>query len=69
MGLRREVVKVKLTFIDVESDKAEGTLVDAAIHADIGALHEAHVNIEEQTARSGALDLGSANEAIEVGHR
>jgi hypothetical protein len=27
------------------------------------------VNIEEQTARSGVLDLSGADEAIEVGHR
>lgn len=70
VDLRREVLKVELTFVDVQSDKAECALVNQPIDADIDALHEAHIHVEEQPARaiarSSSLDLGGADEAVEV---
>lgn len=67
VDLRREVGEVKLTLKDIQSDKAEGVVMDLAVYTDIFALHEAHVGIEEQAIGPGALDLGRADEAIEVG--
>lgn len=67
VNLGREVGEVKLTSIDIQSDKAERIMVDSAIHPDIGALHEAHVDIEEQAVRAGSLELCSADESVEIG--
>lgn len=64
-----EIREVKLTFKDIQSDEAEGIVVDFAIYPNICALHEAHVYIEEQAARPGTLNLGRADEAVEVGDR
>lgn len=66
VDLCREVVKVKLTFVDIQSDKAECVVMHHSIHADIRALHEPHIDVKEQSTGSGALNLGSADEAIEV---
>lgn len=66
VDLRREIRKVKLTFVDVQSDKGKGTLMHTAIDADIYPLHESHVYVEEQTTCSGTLDFGGADESIEV---
>lgn len=67
MDLRREGIEVKLTYKDIQSDKAECVVMDLPIYANIRALHEPHVRIEEQTIRSRALDLGGGDEAIKVG--
>lgn len=67
VDLRREGIEVKLTYIDIQSDKAEGVVMDLAIYANIRALHEPHVCVEEQTAGSCSLDLGGGDEAVEVG--
>ncbi|HKT40188.1 MAG TPA: hypothetical protein VJR48_17585 [Ktedonobacterales bacterium] len=67
VDLRREGIEVKLTYIDIQSDKAECVVMDLAIYANIRALHEPHVHIEEQTAGSCTLDFGGGDEAIEVG--
>jgi len=67
VDLRREGIEVKLTYKDIQSDKAEGVVMDSAIYANIRALHEPHVRIEEQTTRSRTLDFGGGDEAIEVG--
>ena len=67
VNLRREGIEVKLTYKDIQSDKAERVVMDLAIYANIRALHEPHVRIEEQTAGSRALDLGGGDETVEVG--
>lgn len=67
VDLRREGVEVKLTYKDIQSDKAERVVVDLPIDANIRTLHEPHVRIEEQTARSRTLDFGSGDEAVKVG--
>lgn len=66
VDLCREVVEVKLTYIDIQSDKAEGVVMRLPVYADIRALHEPHIYVEEQAVGSRALDFGGANEAIEV---
>lgn len=65
--LRCEVGEVKLTSVQIQSDKAEGALVYSAVYANIDALHEAHVDIEQQTSGSSALNLGGADEPVEIG--
>jgi hypothetical protein len=42
------MVGVNLTFIKVQSDEAERTVVALAVFADVNALHEAHVGLEEK---------------------
>ncbi len=66
VDLRREGIEVKLTYKDIQSDKAEGVVMHLPIDADIRALHEPHVRIEEQTIGSGTLDFGGGDEAVEV---
>ena len=67
VDLRREGIEVKLTYKDIQSDKAEGVVMDLPIDANVRALHEPHVRVEEQTVGSCALDFGGGDEAIEVG--
>lgn len=63
---------------EIQSYKAECAVVMLPVHADILALHKTHVNVEGNVAcfagrgvrsRSGARDLGDANEAVEIGDR
>ena len=67
VNLRREGVEVKLTYKDIQSDKAECVVMDLPIHANIRPLHEPHVRIEEQPTRSRTLDFGGGDEAVKVG--
>src|SRR5207248_1361492 len=76
MGLSREVDKVKLTLKGVHSDLGKGAVVESSIHSSVDPLHEAEVRIEEERRcgtrrgvcrRPGALDLGDADEAVEIG--
>lgn len=67
VDLRREGIEVKLTYKDIQSDKAECVVMDLAIDANIRALHEPHVRVEEQTAGSCTLDFGGGDETVEVG--
>jgi hypothetical protein len=67
VDLRREGIEVKLTYKDIQSDKAEGVVMDLPIDANIRALHEPHVRVEKQTARSCTLDFGGGDETVEVG--
>jgi hypothetical protein len=46
MDLCREVGEVKLTLVDIQSDKSECIPLDLTIHPDICSLHEAHVDVE-----------------------
>ena len=41
------MVEVYLTFIKVQSDEAERAVMAVAVFADVEALHEAHVGLEE----------------------
>lgn len=67
VDLRREGIEVKLTYKDIQSDKAERVVVDLPIHANVCTLHEPHVGIEEQPTRSCTLDFGGGDEAVKVG--
>ena len=70
--LGREVREVKLTSVEVQSDKAKGAVVVLPIHTDILTAHEAHIGVEEEGAgpRPGAcprpLHVGHADEAVEI---
>jgi hypothetical protein len=70
--LGREVREVILTSVEVQSDKAEGTLVMLPIHTDVLTSHEAHVGVEEKGAGTWSsayprpLNIGYAHKAIEI---
>jgi len=68
VDLRGEGIEVKLTYKDVQSDKAERVVMDLPIDANVRALHEPHVRVEEQTTRPCALDFGGGDETVEVGN-
>jgi hypothetical protein len=71
--LSREVYKVKLTLIGVESDEREGAEVETLVHAPVHALHEAQVSVPEKgvaaTIFPRTFEVGHADEADEVGDR
>jgi hypothetical protein len=71
MDLSRAVDKVELTLKDVESDEADGALVELAVHPLVHALHEAYVRIPEERIAGpiapGTLIAGDADETVEVG--
>jgi hypothetical protein len=48
MNLGGEIREVELTSVQVKSNKPERRLVNFAVQADIGALHEPHVGVEQQ---------------------
>lgn len=53
----------------VQSDEPEGMLVDLPIDADILPLHKPHIRVEDLTASHLALNLGRAQQTVEVGNR
>src|SRR5207245_5052014 len=77
MDLGGEVGEVILTSVQVQSNKAESSLVNSAVLADVDAAHEPHVGVEQQGldttvwvgSRACALHVGDADEAVEVGQR
>jgi hypothetical protein len=48
VNLGGEVCEVKLTSVEVQSNEAERPSVNAAILADIDALHKAHIGVEKE---------------------
>ncbi len=50
------VLKVNLTFVDIESDESEGAAMLLAVGADIDPLHETHFRAPEE-AGGGARFL------------
>ena len=48
MDLGREILEVKLTSVEVQSNEAERPLVDRTVDSDVDTAHEAHVSVEEQ---------------------
>jgi len=70
------VRRVNLTLVDIQSNESECPPVATPVERDEGALHEAHVHVEEERgflarlricARPGAGDVGEADGAFEVG--
>jgi hypothetical protein len=70
------MIEVNLTVVQVESDEAKGAVLPATVCADVFALHEAHVGLEEQVhflagvrvpADAGAEDPHIADVAVEIG--
>jgi hypothetical protein len=48
VNLGGEVCEVKLTSVEVQSNETERPPVNGAILADIDALHEAHIGVEQE---------------------
>ena len=55
MDLIRKGCQVRLTWIEVESDFDESTLVQIAVQPPVGPLHEAHVRVEEKSVAMAVL--------------
>src|SRR5438309_3679007 len=72
--LGRETVEVVPTSIEVQSNEAEGSLMDRSILTHVNAAHEPHVGVEQKGfCRSvgvrrgpGALDVGDSHKTVEV---
>src|SRR5713226_9207142 len=63
--LGREVIEVKLTCIEVQSNEAERPPVDLPVDTHVHPAHEAHVCVEKQSVTAvvapRAPDVGYAN--------
>jgi hypothetical protein len=60
MHLGGEVCEVKLTSVEVKSNESERPVVHGAIPADVDALHEAHVGVEEECLGAAVGMLGGS---------
>ena len=78
MHLGGELCEVEPTSVEVQSNESERPPVNGAILADVGALHKAHINIEEEgivvagasvCACPSALGVRCANEPMEIKDR
>ena len=77
MHLGGEVFEVELTSVQVKSNEPERRLVNGAVQADVGALHEPHVGVEQERldaavgipGGSGSPHVGDADKALEIGDR
>src|SRR5260370_15449393 len=77
VDLRREVYEVILTSVEVESHESEGAFVNRSVGTYVHTVHEAHISVKEQRfsgsigigCLTGALDVGHAYKAIEIGDR
>jgi hypothetical protein len=67
---------VNLTLVQVKSEEQEPSRKKPAVHAPVKALHETQICVEHERgcfagigigSRTGALDTGLADEAIEIG--
>jgi len=59
---------------DIDSNKAQGTLMDAAIRPHEVAVHEAHIGVKRQAARvvgpdGRSDDVGDGDHATKVGNQ
>jgi len=70
------MIEVNLTFIEVHSDEGKRAVMPPAVFADVDALHEAHVGLEEHVRRFTCVgvDAGPRSEdtaiaavAVEIG--
>ncbi len=77
VNLGGEVCEVKLTSVEVQSDETERPPVNGAILADIDALHETHIGVEQQRLYAAIRMPGGpssphvcdADKALEIGDR
>jgi hypothetical protein len=77
VNLGGEVCEVKLTSVEVQSDETERPPVNGAILADIDALHEAHIGVEQERLYAairipggpGSPYVRDADKALEIGDR
>ena len=77
MNLGGEVREVEPTSVQVKSNEPERRLVDGAVQADVGALHEPHVGVEQERLDaavgiprgSGSPYVGDADKALEISDR
>ena len=77
VNLGGEILEVEPTSVQVESDEPERRLVNLAVQADVGALHEPHVSVEQQLldaavgvpGGSGSAHVRDADKALEIGDR
>ena len=77
MNLGGEIREVELTSVQVKSNEPERRLVNLAVQADVGTLHEPHVGVEQQRldaavgipAGSGSLHICDPGKALEIGDR
>src|ERR1700737_4451418 len=75
MNLGCEILEVKMTSIEVESNKRESTSVQMPVNANVSAFHEPHVGVEQQCfprsvgvgRGTRALDISRPNLPLEVG--
>jgi hypothetical protein len=75
MNLSCEICEVKLTSIEVKSNKGESTSVQMPVNANVYAFHEPHIRVEQQSFRRSvgigrgtrALDIRRPNLPLEVG--
>ena len=72
-----EVREVEPTSVEVQSNESERPPVDCAIHTDVGALHKAHIGVEQELLDTAAgmpggsmsPHVGDADNALEIGDR
>lgn len=77
MNLGGEVREVKLTSVQVKSNEPERRLVNTAVQAGVGALHEPHVGVEQERldaavgvpGGSGSAYVCGPGKAVEIGDR
>jgi len=77
VNLGGEVFEVEPTSVEIQSNESERSPVDSAILADVDALHEAHIGIEEQRLDTAVGMPGGplspyvcdADKAFEIGDR
>ena len=77
MNLGGEVREVELTSVQVKSNEPERRMVNGAVQADVGALHEPHVGVEQERLDAavgipggpGSLHVCDPDKALEIGDR
>lgn len=77
MNLSGEIREVKLTSVQVKSNEPERPLVNFAVQADVGTLHEPHVGVEQERLDAavripggpGSLHVCDPDKALEIGDR
>jgi len=77
MNLGGEVREVELTSVQVKSNEPERCMVNGAVQADVGALHEPHVGVEQERLDAavgipggpGSLYVCDPDTALEIGDR
>jgi hypothetical protein len=77
VNLGGEVCEVKLTSVEIKSNESERPFVNGAVLADVGALHKAHIGVEQERLDAAiripggprSLHFCDADLALEIGDR